>query len=86
MALVVAGLATWRLAVLLVDDELLARPRDWLGRWAWTSYLISCIACVSVWIGAGVAVGYFYWSDLILWILLPFALSAVALLLERVGS
>ena len=86
MALVVAGLATWRLAVLVVDDEIMAGPRDWLGRWAWTSYLVSCIACVSVWVGISITAGYFLWSEVVFWIVLPFALSAVALLLERLGS
>ena len=85
LAVLVAGLATWRLTVLLVDDEIAEPVRRLAGRWSFTERLVTCIACSSIWIGAGVTLSLWAWSEVVFFILLPFALSAVALILERLG-
>ena len=83
LAFIVGALATFRLSVLVVDDDISSRFRDAMGYWAFTSALVSCIACTSVWIGTVITVGVWLWPDVLFWLLLPFALSAIALLLDR---
>lgn len=54
MTVVLLALTAWRATRLLVEDDLLARPRDWLGQRA-TGKLadfVYCPHCVSVWVSA----------------------------------
>lgn len=46
--------------------------------------LFSCLWCVSVWIGAIIYVGHILWPDIV-YLLMPFALSAVAIVIEKVA-
>jgi hypothetical protein len=54
--LVVDALATYRLAVLLVNDGITQPLRDWViaRDRLWLTELSTCIWCLSIWIGAGV--------------------------------
>ena len=94
LRLLIASLATWRLSSLLVNSreagpgKLLNRIRDWAGVYELgeddepiTSLgkLFSCVWCMSVWIGVALAVIVITpcWA-----LLIPFALSAVAILIN----
>ena len=94
LRLLIAALATWRLSSLLVNKNeagpanLLHRIRDWAGAYELgeddepiTSLgkLFSCVWCMSVWVGAALAVVVITpcWA-----LLIPFALSAVAIVMN----
>jgi hypothetical protein len=93
---VVLALATWRVTSLLVWEdgpfEVFARLRHGLGvRYNesnvaygtnWLAKGVVCPACASVWFGIGWAIAYVLWEPSWL-IALPFALSAVAMIFER---
>lgn len=96
LKLLVAALATWRLSSLLVNPneagpgKLLHKIRDFVGAYELgdddeplTSLggLFACVWCMSVWIGAVLAV----LAITPLWaLLIPFALSAVAIVIQSV--
>jgi hypothetical protein len=94
--LVLLALATWRLAALLAQEEgpfnLLGRLRHRLGvRYDAHSVpyadnelgkLLLCPWCSSVWLGAALAVAYFFWPA-VAWLALPLALSAVACIVQE---
>ena len=96
MTFLTLALATWRLTSLLVWEdgpfEIFARLRLHLGvRYDdmsqpygknWLARGIACPACASVWFGIMWAVAYWLWPDVV-WVALPFALSAGAIALER---
>lgn len=66
MTMIIDSLAAYRLTRLIVEDEILAAPRDAVldfldrpgaGRLASkASQLLECHWCVSIWVGAGVVV------------------------------
>ena len=88
--------ATWRLTSLLVWEEgpfeVFARLRHLLGvRYDdqsqpyganWLAKGVICPACTSVWFGTLWVILYYLWGDSV-WIAMPFALSAGAIVLER---
>lgn len=81
--LIVAALATWRITSMIIWDkgpfDLFWKTRSWAVRHHQTAQLFSCPYCLSVWIGALVtAVMLVYW-----WVLIPFALSGVTVIIER---
>ena len=93
--LIVAILATWRLASLLVNEDGPFKMFDWLRKRAGVYFtdevgtplsflgkLLSCMWCASVWIAAPVTAILFtdWWV-----ILVPFALSTGVILIERGG-
>ena len=98
--LLILGLATWRLSSLLVNEdgpwEILARMRVAVGirydqqsqPYATTvlSELISCVFCVSIWMGLLLSAGYWLNARLTILVMSPFALSAMAVIIERVVS
>ena len=97
MDFLLLALATWRLSSLLVQEDnpwdFLARFRRWLGvRYDEHSVfyglntlaaLFACIWCASVWVGLAMAVAYLTVGRNFLLLCLPLALSAMALLLNR---
>ena len=97
--LLVAGLATWRLShILLYENGPFAafrRAREALGviyasdaSGEVVSYryeLTVCILCLSIWVGSGVALLLWRWPWFV-WLLLPFALSAVASVIGKLGA
>jgi hypothetical protein len=94
--LIVLALATYRLSSLLVDEEgpweLFERLRalagmryDALSRRYGTNQLsqaLTCVWCTSVWVGGALALAYYVLGVTLIWLALPFALSAVACLLD----
>lgn len=93
---IVFALATWRVTSLLVWEngpfEVFAKLRHGLGvRYDessvaygtnWFAKGVVCPACASVWFGIGWAIAYVLWEPSWL-IALPFALSAGAMMFER---
>ena len=84
---VVVSLGVFRLARLVVDDDITLPARAWLfDRFPsdWLISLLSCVWCTGFWISVAVAGSYAVAPVIVWWVLLPFALSAVAGLLEEV--
>lgn len=82
--LIVAALATWRISSLMLYEvgpfDLFLHVRSFASRWLFTAELFSCVYCISIWIGAACAILLLT----PLWLLLiPFALSAVAVMVDR---
>lgn len=82
--LIVAALATWRLSSLLLYEsgpfDISLRIRSAASRTAFTAQLFSCMYCLSVWIGLLCAVLTLTEAWIVM---LPFALSAVAIGMDR---
>jgi hypothetical protein len=82
--LVLASLATWRLAHLLAREDgpfdLIARLRWWMGQGLW-GQMLDCFQCLSLWVAAPLAwwVGGSLWEGVVVWL----ALSGAACLCER---
>lgn len=95
--LFILGLAVWRCATLLSSERgpfaMFEKIRHLLGvRYdgynvitsSELSKLISCPACNSVWLGAIATVLYIVLGIVIVWIALPFALSAFAIIADSI--
>jgi hypothetical protein len=96
-ALLVLGLATWRVTSLLVEEggpwNLLGRLRHRLGvRYDEASRAyglnvlseaLTCAWCLSLWTGAGWTIFWLATGRLALWVALPFCLSAAAVVVQR---
>ena len=86
MRLVVAVLATWRVAHLLASEDgpadIIVRFRAWLGQ-SIVGKLMDCFNCLSLWIAALAA--FFVSRTPLEWLFCWLALSGGACLLERVG-
>jgi len=90
----VLALATFRLSSLIASEngpfDILLRLRIMLGMnydshgtpYANNGFIegFMCMWCNSVWIGLGVAVGFYFAPGVVFWALMPFALSSVAVL------
>ncbi len=93
----ILGLATWRIANLLVNED---GPWDILLKLryaAGTRYdqqsqpyptnvfsgLLICVWCLSPWVGGIFTLGYLFNPTVTIWISLPFALSAMAVAVDR---
>lgn len=97
--LVILILAIWRLSSLIARErgpvDFLLRIRLRLGtrfddssKEIPTNNLtegITCLWCNSIWLGAVVSLSYYLFPGVI-WIMLPFALSAGSLIVERVAN
>ncbi len=93
------SLATWRLSSLIIREagpfHVLQKLRELVGVMhddtgepiAWPTWfpasLLSCIWCMSLWIGAGMFVFTFF-APHATWIIWPLAISAGAIMAERV--
>ena len=91
------GLAAWRLASLLANEDgpwmifkrLRQRSEQWCKRYRFCRELglhelITCEWCNSVWIGVGLTVLYLWIGDTILYIALPLAISTVAIVIKYI--
>jgi len=96
IALLILAPATWRLSSLIAREDGPADILSWFryrvgvrtstllvpyGENSFASGLI-CVWCNSVWIGMAWAIAYFLFGHVTLWVAMPFAISAFALLLE----
>lgn len=79
--LIIAVLATWRIAAWLWYEHSAEQVRNVLCRWPWAENQLSCFWCVSFWVSLPVAAVAWLWP----WALLPFALSGAAILLSGGG-
>ena len=91
------GLAAWRLASLLANEDgpwmvfkrLRQRAEQWCNRYRFCRELglhdlVACEWCNSVWIGAGLTILYLWIGESILYFALPLALSTVAIIIKYV--
>lgn len=97
--LVIIALAVWRLSSLLTGEHgpfhIFTRLRELFGivhngngrpaQWPETfaGELLTCVWCISPYIGALATVLYLLTGSVIVWLCLPFAFSAVAILVNR---
>ena len=93
----ILGLATWRISHLLVSEEgpwdFLSKFRHLAGvrydehsspySTNVFSELLTCIWCLSPWIGTILTLAYWRWSYPTILCSLPFALSAMAVIVNR---
>src|SRR5512139_3847175 len=100
LSLVVLALATWRVSSLLVSEDgpwgMFAELRRIVGvRYdehsiplgsTFLGKLLSCVWCVSVWIGAGWALLFLFLPEVSFVLALPLALSAGAIFVENLVS
>lgn len=99
LTIAIVVLASWRISRALANDseagpfEILHRIRYFMGvrydndgapiaqnQWA---EMILCMWCNSFWVGAAMAVIVYVWPDVV-WLLLPFSISAVVVWMERI--
>lgn len=101
LTIIIAILATWRLSAMLSYEtgpfnifillrEMAGIVHDDDGKKivvpeSFFAELLDCVWCLSVWIGGAMAIGLFFYPVLF-WLLLPFALSAGAILIERFAN
>jgi Protein of unknown function (DUF1360) len=91
------GLAAWRLASLVANEEgpwmifkrLRQRAEQWCSRYKFCRELglyelVTCEWCNSVWIGVGLTLLYLWIGETILYLSLPLALSTVAIIIKYV--
>jgi hypothetical protein len=100
MDILILGLAVWRLASLLSAERgpyaMFEKIRTWCGvRYTVVGgietadsdkeigKLILCPWCSSVWLGA-IASIFYLWKPVVVWVALPLALSAVAIIADRI--
>jgi hypothetical protein len=100
LELVILALATWRCASLLVSEEgpfgVFGKLRHRLGvRYDensipyganWLAKGLVCVWCVSVWMAFGWALLYLLFGNYAVWLAVPLALSAAAIVVESVVS
>ena len=91
------GLAAWRLASLLANEDgprmvfkrLRQRAEQWCNKYKFCRELglydlVACEWCNSVWIGAGLTLLYLWMGETILYLALPLALSTVVIIIKYV--
>ena len=93
MNYLILALATWRISSLLANEDgpynIFEQLRNYVGV-HYDEYsnpqginelgrMLLCLWCNSIWIGLVLAAGYWLLGDFIVWLSLPFALSAIAI-------
>ena len=98
MELFILGMATWRLTSMIVDEDgplyIFERFRYWIGIRRTEDGLkfgtnviaegLSCVWCTSVWVALGLTLLYLFWPDITVVVSVPLALSAVAIIIQKV--
>ena len=86
MDYLVLALATWRISSLLVNEDgpykLCKSVREWLQRII-SAELFSCLWCASIWTATALTIAYWYAPGLTTWLALPFALSTLAIAVDK---
>jgi len=86
--LVILGLATWRVSHLFVWEDgpfdIFIKFQKLIGPSRFLSSLFSCVWCLSVWVGAILTLSAIIDKTVTIYLMLPFALSAIAVLLEQI--
>jgi hypothetical protein len=96
LSFLIATLATHRLSSLFAQDDgpldLMKKLRDWLervGKWnsavQFTSDLVGCIRCNSVWFGTALGLGWAYMHELPIWsgVFAGLAMSSLTIWLDQ---
>lgn len=100
IAVIIFGLASWRLASLLAREhgpwDVLDRVRyatgvrfDEASRAYGTNELskgMLCIWCLSVWLGIAFVLIYLLLGDAMIWLAMPFSVSTIAIALDKVNG
>lgn len=96
--LIVLALATWRMSSLIATEKgpynILGRLRKLSGvtydknngsyyPTNTLSELVLCIWCLSPWIAAILVILYYFFGVTVVWVCLPFALSAAAIIVDK---
>ena len=85
--LIVFGLATWRISTMLINEDgpfdVFFRIREWTGDEGFFADLFSCVWCMSVWVAIFLILSAIMNKTITLYLMLPFALSAIAVILEE---
>lgn len=95
MHYLILALATWRLSNLLVNEDgpadMFLYLRSFVGVREFADEqpnavagAFTCIWCMSVWVGALFGMGWLTWGEPVMWLALPLALSAVAIVMDKV--
>lgn len=100
--LLIYGLAVWRISSLLVNEEgpwyIFWHIRSKLGHMhdldmnyighkdGFLSDTFACVWCLSIWVAIAVSIGRYFFSAPTFYICLALALSAVAIVVERVAG
>lgn len=88
VTLVLLPLWTWRLSYMLVREwgpfEILTKLRDFFRAHEWQ--LLTCIYCTSIWIALVGLLGTYFAYDVMRWWIWWFALSTLAILIDRKGN
>lgn len=84
--LLIYTLATWRISSLISTEEgpfnIFGKFREVLPSDSFLENLISCIWCLSVWIALGWVGFIALFPSIAIWVALPFALSAGAIIVD----
>ena len=90
MDYLILALSTWRISSLLTNQSergpfaVLDRLHSWAGNNnSEVAQALSCLWCASIWVGLVVTTAYYFAPEIVRWILLPFALSAMAIAVDR---
>lgn len=88
LSLPAASLATYRISKLLIEDVIFERPREAIFRRfppesTKTGYFFTCYWCTSMWVATLLTLGFILIPSVMLFICLPFAISAIAGLLSE---
>lgn len=100
ITLLILILATWRISLLFVNEDGPFGMFEWLRYWTGVKYnekrepfgtglisdILSCVWCLSVWVGVIITIFYLIVPDYTTWLCLPFALSAGAIIVENIAN
>ena len=96
---IIFGLATWRISSLLVNEtgpfDVFVKIREvfWIKHKDKAPYeypetffaqLLSCVWCVSVWVGLFVTLAWFFVPSVAFLVCLPLSLSAIAVVVQKI--
>jgi hypothetical protein len=93
--IIILALAVFRLSNLIANEDgplkmfdnlqekLSYRAQTDGGVWVQAHELVSCPYCLSVWLGVAWAILFYTAPNASTWLALPFALSAITLILDR---
>ena len=85
--LIILGLSTWRISSMFINEDgpfdIFFRIREWIGDEGFFASLFSCVLCLSVWVAIFLTLSAIMNKTVTLYLMLPFALSAIAVILEE---
>jgi len=80
-------LAAYRITMLIIEDEILDVPRNAafarIKRGGYLDTLLTCYRCLGFWVSVLVVGLYWLFPQVTPWILAPFALSALVVILDK---